>query len=161
MYVLPLHVLNKSKNIVNDLSETFWKSQKIIPSKKKQSVLYISFPLISCPDLLLTKPKVRSGQLKKINFFDCLDCERMTRVLYPARSMACAPKVHSLQSLQFCSNVFWRVKQQIWYSREVFSKPRLYSHLNTSKKGRDFEDLFRAWAVSSPVTFLTGDHVCK
>ena len=68
MYVLPLHVLNKSKNIVNDLSGTFWKSQKIIPSKKKQSVLYISFPLISCPDLLLTKPKMRSGQLRKIIF---------------------------------------------------------------------------------------------
>ena len=68
MYVLPLHVLNKSKNIVNDLSGTFWKSQKIIPSKKKQSVVYISFPLISCPDLLLTQPKVRSGQLRKIIF---------------------------------------------------------------------------------------------
>ena len=77
--------------------------------------------------------------------------------------MACAPKGHSLQGLRirFCSNVFWRVKQQIWYSREVFSKPRLYSHLNTSKKSRDFEDLLRAWALSSPVTFLTGDHVYK
>ena len=59
----------------------------------------------------------------------------MTRVLYRARSMACAPKGHSLQSLQFCSNVFWRVKQQIWYSCEVFFEPRLYSHLNTSKNG--------------------------
>ena len=66
MYVFPLDVLNKSKNIINDLSGTFWKSQKIILSKKKQSVLYISFPLISCPDLLLTKPKVRSDQLRKI-----------------------------------------------------------------------------------------------
>ena len=87
----------------------------------------------------------------------------MTWVLYPACSTACAPKGHSLQGLRirFCSNVFWRVKQQIWYSREVFSKPRLYSHLNTSKKSRDFEDLLRAWALSSPVTFLTGDHVYK
>ena len=34
MYVFLLHVLNKSKNIINDLSGTFWKSQKIITSKK-------------------------------------------------------------------------------------------------------------------------------
>ena len=30
------------------------------------------------PDLLLMKPKVRSGQIRKFSFFDLLDCERMT-----------------------------------------------------------------------------------
>ena len=62
----------------------------------------------------------------------------MTWVLYPTCSMACAPKGHSLQGLRirFCSNVFWRVKQQIWYSREVFSEPRLHSHLLKNVKKR-------------------------
>ena len=32
---------------------------------------------------------------------------------------------------------------------------------NTAKNGRDFEDLFGACALSSPVTFLTADHVYK
>ena len=32
---------------------------------------------------------------------------------------------------------------------------------NTAKNGSDFEDLFGACALSSPVTFLTGDHVYK
>ena len=32
---------------------------------------------------------------------------------------------------------------------------------NTAKNGRDFEDLFGACALSSPDTFLTGDHVYK
>ena len=35
------------------------------------------------------------------------------------------------------------------------------SLFNTSKNGPDFEDLFRACALSSPVTFLTGAHVNK
>ena len=115
------------------------------------------------PRSLIDEAEGEIWSTEKNHFFDCLDCERITWVLYPACSMACAPKGHSLQGLRirFCSNVFWRVKQQIWYSREVFSKPRLYSHLNTSKKSRDFEDLLRAWALSSPVTFLTGDHVYK
>ena len=33
------------------------------------------------------------------------------------------------------------------------------SLFNTSKNGPDFEDLFGACALSSPVTFLTGAHV--
>ena len=88
------------------------------------------------PSSLVDEAEGEIWSTEKNHFFDCLDCERMTWVLYPACSMACAPKGHSLQGLRirFCSNVFWRVKQQIWYSREVFSKPRLYSHLNTSKK---------------------------
>ena len=32
------------------------------------------FLLISYPDLLSTKPKARSGQVRKINFSDWLDC---------------------------------------------------------------------------------------
>ena len=40
LYVFPFHVLNKNKNIIiNHLSGTFWKSQKLVPSKKNQSVL--------------------------------------------------------------------------------------------------------------------------
>ena len=35
------------------------------------------------------------------------------------------------------------------------------SLFNTSKNGPDFEDLFRACALSSPVTFLTGAHVAS
>ena len=31
--------------------------------------------------------------MRKFNFFDWLDCERMTRVLSPARAMACAQMV--------------------------------------------------------------------
>ena len=56
------------------------------------------------PDLLLLKPKARSGQIRKFSFFDLLDCERVTWVLSPARAMACA--IHSLRSLQFCSNKY-------------------------------------------------------
>jgi len=37
--VFSLHVLNKNDNIINDLSGTFWKTQKIIPSWKNQSAL--------------------------------------------------------------------------------------------------------------------------
>ena len=37
-----------------------------------------------------------------------------------------------------------------------------YTHILTRQKtARDFEDLFRAWALLLPVTFLTGDHVYK
>ena len=40
LYVFLFHVLNKNENvIINNLSGTFWKSQKLIPSKKNQSVL--------------------------------------------------------------------------------------------------------------------------
>ena len=41
----------------------------------------------------LTKPKARSGLVRKFNFFDWLDCERMTKVLSPVNAMACAQKV--------------------------------------------------------------------
>ena len=34
--------------------------------------------VISYPDLLLTKPKARCCQVRKFNFFDWLDFERMT-----------------------------------------------------------------------------------
>ena len=38
--VFLFHVINKNENvIINNLSGTFWKSQKLIPSKKNQSVL--------------------------------------------------------------------------------------------------------------------------
>ena len=40
----------------------------------------------------LTKPKARSGLVRKFNFFDWLDCER-TKVLSPVNAMACAQKV--------------------------------------------------------------------
>ena len=51
------------------------------------------------------KPKVRSGQVRKFNFSDWLDCEGNTRVLSSASAMAC--EIHSLQNLQFCSkNIF-------------------------------------------------------
>ena len=39
LYVFSLHVLNKNDNVINDLSGTSWKMQKLIPSKKNQSVL--------------------------------------------------------------------------------------------------------------------------
>ena len=53
-----------------------------------------------------TKPKARSGQVRKFSCFDWLDCQRMTRVLSPAHAMACA--IHSVQSLQFFSNKSFR-----------------------------------------------------
>ena len=37
--ITSIHVLNKNENIINDLFGTFWKSQKVIPRKKDQSVL--------------------------------------------------------------------------------------------------------------------------
>ena len=51
---------------------------------------------------LETEGKIWSN--KKIQFFDLLDCERMTWVLSPVRAMACA--IHSLRSLLFCSNKY-------------------------------------------------------
>ena len=65
-----------------------------------RSVRYYSISLISHPDLLLSKPKVRSGQVRKFNFSDWLDCEGNMRVLLSACAMAC--EIHSLQNLQFC-----------------------------------------------------------
>ena len=53
----------------------------------------LDLSLISYPDLLMTKAKVESGQVRKFRFLDWLDCERMTRMLSPARAMACAQKV--------------------------------------------------------------------
>ena len=64
-----------------------------------RSVRYYSILLISHPDLLLTKPKGRSGQVQKFNFSDRLDCDLLES------AMVC--EIYSLQSLQFCSkNIF-------------------------------------------------------
>ena len=60
-----------------------------------RSVRYYSISLILHPDLLLTKPKGRSGQAGKLNFSDWLDCD------LPESAMVC--EIYSLQSLQFCS----------------------------------------------------------
>ena len=40
-----------------------------------RSVRYYSISLISHPDLLLLKPRARSGQVRKFNFSDWLDCD--------------------------------------------------------------------------------------
>ena len=37
--ITSIHALSKNENVINDLFGTFWKSQKVIPSKKDQSVL--------------------------------------------------------------------------------------------------------------------------
>ena len=58
--------------------------------EKKPNSFAINSPLesiISYPDLLLTKLKAISGQVRKFNYFDWLDCERMTRVLSPVRAI--------------------------------------------------------------------------
>ena len=44
----------------------------------KLSRVFSKKALISYPDLLMTKPKARSGQVGKFNFFDWLGCEQMT-----------------------------------------------------------------------------------
>ena len=41
----------------------------------KLSRVFSKKALISYPDLLMTKPKARSGQVRKFNFFDGLGCE--------------------------------------------------------------------------------------
>ena len=41
----------------------------------KLSRVFSKKALISYPDLLMTKPRVRSGQVRKFNFFDWLGCE--------------------------------------------------------------------------------------
>ena len=64
-----------------------------------RSVRYYSILLISHPDLLLMKPKGRSGQVGKFHFSDQLDCDLLES------AMVC--EIYSLQSLQFCSkNIF-------------------------------------------------------
>ena len=40
-----------------------------------RSVRYYSISLISHPDLLLSKPRAISGQVRKFNFSDWLDCD--------------------------------------------------------------------------------------
>ena len=48
------------------------------------------------------------------------------------------------------------------FDRDVkFFLKRGYTHILTSKNGRNFEDLFPACPLSSLVTFLTSDHVYK
>ena len=56
--------------------------------------------------------------------------------------------------------------EMVVYRKSVCSKPRFVtalsdSLLNESKNGRNFEDLFQAYALLLLVTFLTGSHVCK
>ena len=41
----------------------------------KLSLFFSKKALISYPDLLMTKPKARSGQAREFNFFDGLGCE--------------------------------------------------------------------------------------
>ena len=41
----------------------------------KLSRVFSKKVLTSCTDLLMTKPKARSGQVRKFNFFDWLGCE--------------------------------------------------------------------------------------
>lgn len=59
-----------------------------------RSVRYYSISLISNPDLWLSEPKERSGEVRKFNFSDWLDYN------LPESAMAC--EIYSLQSLQFC-----------------------------------------------------------
>ena len=46
-----------------------------IISAKLSLFFFSKKALISYPDLLMTKPKARSGQARKFNFFDGLGCE--------------------------------------------------------------------------------------
>ena len=55
------------------------------------------FPINLVPRSLVDEAECEIWSSKKIQLFDWLDCERMTRVLSPARAMACA-----FPSLQFC-----------------------------------------------------------
>ena len=59
------------------------------------------FPINLVPRSLVDEAECEIWSSKKIQLFDWLDCERMTRVLSPARAMACA-----FSSLQFCWNIF-------------------------------------------------------
>jgi len=61
----------------------------------------------------MTKAKAESGQGRKFNFLDWLDCERMTRMLSPARAMACAQKV-------ILCKVFSSVQKNIFTEKVVF-----------------------------------------
>ena len=95
----------------------------------------------------------------KIYIFFCwLDCKRMTWVLTPGRAMACI--IH----LQVCSNKYFYLStflsqynlQNLFY---LIFTALSNSSFKTSKNGRHFEEVFRACAILTSLTFLTANYV--
>ena len=92
-----------------------------------RSVRYYSISLISHPDLWLSKPKGRSGQVGEFNFSDWLGCD------LPENAMM--HEIFSLQSLQFCS-------KNIFVEKVVF-------HLNIACKTLFLSYLKKCFEISS------------
>ena len=65
------------------------------------------------PRSLITKAKAGSGRVRKFIFFHWVNCERMTRMLSPARAMASAQKV-------ILCKVFSSVQKRIFTEKVVF-----------------------------------------
>ena len=72
--------------VTNSVSHSVrhWVSPPLSQSHKQQTR---QSEIIFYPDLLLTKLKAISGQVRKSNFFDWLDCERMNWVLSSAHAI--------------------------------------------------------------------------
>ena len=79
-YVFLLHILHKNKNIINAQSGTFWKSQKLIPGKRKRkSVLFVT--KIS-PHKTKQKSPICKNKLRQKNWCHTIVCINLIRFKY-------------------------------------------------------------------------------
>ena len=87
------------------------------------------------PRSLIDEAEGEIWSTEKNHFFDCLDCERMTWVLYPACSMACAPKGILCKVFEFGSvQMFFDVLNNKFDIAVKFFLNRGYTHILTRQK---------------------------
>ena len=85
-YVSHINCKQGSQRVTKSVNHSVrhWVSPTLSQSHRQQT----RWPeIILNPDLLLTKPKAISGQARKFNFLEWLQCERMTWVLSSAHAI--------------------------------------------------------------------------